>query len=206
MTAYEVTIDRMTIDLFEFWLNVFWTSLGASRPIPLTITDKDGVSTEGHIAIPADNENSPFLNPMGYRVKVNRQRFAVLFTLERWRDRNAISDGFIYVTQTLADQIRVVFSAADGKNWHERFMGFLAQMFGAIPTASGNPSNPYDVLEWLFNKQIELIIQDAHSIKEKVQRIDDFTITLWGIKLPDSRVAEITEGTIATVHTYRRPV
>lgn len=153
MTDFIVTIDRMTVDLFEFLLQSFWRTLGPTSP--LRIIDKHGIETDGHIAIAGSNRDSEFLNPMKWRVKVIHRKYLTIFDLEEWQAEKFTLLGNITVLQRLSDQVKVFCMAEADRGWQDKFAEFLAQTLGVTARKDENDQSAALIFSAVQNARME---------------------------------------------------
>jgi hypothetical protein len=165
------------------------------------IIDRHGIETDGHIAIAEYKERGMSVT---YRVVITHRKYMTFFQLEEKPWGTGI--GSITAIQQLTDQVQIYTAAADDKAWQGKFVSFIAKKFGVVSQESGDTAQPNPVLRRLFNQAIQDIALGAGTIKEKVQRIDDFTIdSFLGFRLSDAELAAQLGSTAGTIHGYRKP-
>lgn len=202
--GYEVRIDRLSVDLFDTQLWRFWYTLG--YPTPLTIINKDGIETDGHVGLWFDNDDDDQLSRLAYRVRIVRVKYKIHLTLERNIGNNRFSAmGMIYAEHTLLDQVLLRYFAGTGDPpWGEKFTSFLMQMYGAVPHEIGE-NTAGSGLAFLLDTEIDLIVMGGESLKTRVKKIDELTRQRFGFRWPDIEIARRLGCAESTVHTYRRP-
>lgn len=214
MTTYTVLIDRMTVDLFEYWLSPFWAEAFLPRAMQLPIAlpilsppprDRDAEDPE-HIYIGKQDAGA------SVRITFVRFRYETFFIIGEFQASEGYQPiGYVLARQKLTDQIHVTFgplpqNKSNDDDWLVQLARRISVLYGIAPTEADSIESATPLLKWLLDSELKAIAYGGGTIRERTQKIDDFTISSLGIKLGDAEIAEWLASTPATIHGYRKPL